>query len=151
MTPPPACVKMYFLTLVFSRDVAHLPPHVMPLTDGAVIVKSIWSLHFTFCFCPSKNIVTSGRQPRITQNFFYFPKYLPCLPRPPCRGDRYYRKNIDRRDISIFSSYRQIIDIEKIDLGIIEKLSLSKMCIRFHPISTVQKQEYESISYPAQI
>ena len=149
MTPPPACVKMYFLTLVFSRDVAHLPPHVMPLTDGAVIVKSIWSLHFTFCFCPSKNIVTSGRQPRITQNFFYFPKYLPCLPRPPCRGDRYYRKNIDRRDISIFSSYQQIIDIEKNTLG---DYRYQKMCIRFHPISTVPKaREHESISYPAQI
>ena len=43
LTPPPACVTMYSLTLVFSRDVAPLPRHVMPHTDGAVIVKSIWS------------------------------------------------------------------------------------------------------------
>ena len=40
---PPACVTMYSLTLVFSRDVAPLPRHVMPHTDGAVIVKSICS------------------------------------------------------------------------------------------------------------
>ena len=43
MRLPPACVTMYSLTLVFSRDVAPLPRHVMPHTDGAVIVKSIWS------------------------------------------------------------------------------------------------------------
>ena len=68
--PPPACVTMYSLTLVFSRDVAHLPCRVMPHTDGAVIVKNIWSRHFTFCFCPSKNNVTSGRQPEL----FLLPK-----------------------------------------------------------------------------
>ena len=47
-----------------------MPPHVMPHTDGAVIVKNIWSRHFTFCFCPSKNNVTSGRQPEL----FLLPK-----------------------------------------------------------------------------
>ena len=36
---------------------------------------------------------------------------------------------IDSRYIGIFTTYRPSIVIEKIDLGIIEKLSLSKMCI----------------------
>ena len=37
-------------------------------------------------------------------------------------------KIIDSRYIGIFTTYRQVIVIEKIGLGIIEKLSLSKMC-----------------------
>ena len=38
-----------------------------------------------------------------------------------------------------FSNYQQIIDYNKMDLGIIEKLLILKICIWFHPISTVPK------------
>ena len=48
-------------------------------------------------------------------------------------------KIINRRYIGIFSSYWQIIVIEKMDFGIIEKLLISKIGIQFHPISTVPK------------
>ena len=44
-------------------------------------------------------------------------------------------KIVDSRYISIFSSYWQIIDIEKkIYLGII---NFKKMCILFHPINSI--------------
>ena len=70
MRLPPACVTMYSLTLVFSRDVAPLPRHVMPHTDGAVIVKSIWSRRrdiVPFISAPAKilsQVAVSQESPR---------------------------------------------------------------------------------------
>ena len=56
------------------------------------------------------------------------------------RGGRYYRKKLATVDISAFSQLIGKLSLsEKIDLGIIEKLSLSKICSWFHPINTVPK------------
>ena len=58
------------------------------------------------------------------------------------RGGRYYWKNY------WLPIYRHFFKLSaKIEMGIIEKLSIPKMCIRFHPTSTVPKTKWENVSY----
>ena len=66
----------------------------------------------------------SGRVSRRFKQYF-FQKYL----NGARRSGRYYQKKLSTADISAFLQLIGKLSLsEKIDLGIIEKLSLSKMC-----------------------